>query len=918
MRSTARHCIIYFLLAMTSSSRNELQGSLPPIPPAEKKADHFFKATLFEESIPLYEEALSTLSVKTEGQARVRLHLAQAYFFSGQYAKIPDTLSKIDATSIDSSSQIHQFNTEAIYLLAQTYQKIKQYDLAVTTLKQYLSLEDQTPLIYKEEAKFELGLAYFHNGEGECAKNQWEEFSETSEKERLFLLSKIYLARLAIDEGQFPQAESLLHLLSHQIELDDVLQYALSFLRGEILFSQQQWHNAATHFEQAIPSKNHEKADWYHEALYNLGWCHLNLGDISANISENRREHLSKAEKCFLTLIEASPSDRAYLALGQCYLAKGSRLNEDNAYEELKRLLLDKSLFETDDAQYQALLLRAEVSSPYSERKRLFRQLTHESNCEYLYYANAWYLQGLNELDAEQATKERHEAKHHLDLAIKSLRKAFDLFYPTDKILAALSMKYQVHAHQLFGHREGYLKSLSLLSQLLDRYRDTLFSLLENPDEIYFLQGLAASHLVKEDEKNTFFEIAENSLTHAIESYPNGKFYPESLELLGTLYYQNECFGKSEDLFLKLANVISSSPSAGEAWYWAARSVECQGKDEQRRKQYLKNTYEAYPQSPYADEAYFRYYSYADYVGGKPEAIEHLESLKTKFCQSVYLIHVHYLMGLHALHENGQSLNLSNAIERFRQAEETFDRLFDEKMLPQENVCDLMTIRYRAMLERGSTYLTLSQNSEGAKKRVYLEHAEEIFLRMYNDSQNPKHFLAADGSYLQEEGSFLLAKCYTQANKDEAAERVFANMLERYHSAKITRSYYLSRVWYEQGRIAGKHKEYELAIEYFKHADDAGKGKILSTNELLDLWIQESLSYQGISRMDEAMLLLSRVINYNAISGQRLRAMYLRAEIYEKQERYELAKIQLEATAKQGGEWSLRAKEKLEESYAYR
>ena len=44
--------------------------------------------------------------------------------------------------------------------------------------------------------------------------------------------------------------------------------------------------------------------------------------------------------------------------------------------------------------------------------------------------------------------------------------------------------------------------------------------------------------------------------------------------------------------------------------------------------------------------------------------------------------------------------------------------------------------------------------------------------------------------------------------------------------------------------------------------------------------------------------------------------MYLRAEIYELQNRPELALKQLEATASKGGEWSQKAKEKLEK-YVY-
>ena len=64
------------------------------------------------------------------------------------------------------------------------------------------------------------------------------------------------------------------------------------------------------------------------------------------------------------------------------------------------------------------------------------------------------------------------------------------------------------------------------------------------------------------------------------------------------------------------------------------------------------------------------------------------------------------------------------------------------------------------------------------------------------------------------------------------------------------------------------------------------------------------------------MLILSKAINEDAVSGLRVKAMLLRAEIYQLQGRHELAQNQLEATAKKGGKWGFKAKEKLEQDMA--
>lgn len=85
----------------------------------------------------------------------------------------------------------------------------------------------------------------------------------------------------------------------------------------------------------------------------------------------------------------------------------------------------------------------------------------------------------------------------------------------------------------------------------------------------------------------------------------------------------------------------------------------------------------------------------------------------------------------------------------------------------------------------------------------------------------------------------------------------------------------------------------------------------LNPDEKLDLWIQQSQCHKEMKQLETAMLILSQVVNDETISAQRVKAMYLRAEIYELQGKPELAIKQLEATSTKGGEWALKAKQKL-------
>jgi hypothetical protein len=62
---------------------------------------------------------------------------------------------------------------------------------------------------------------------------------------------------------------------------------------------------------------------------------------------------------------------------------------------------------------------------------------------------------------------------------------------------------------------------------------------------------------------------------------------------------------------------------------------------------------------------------------------------------------------------------------------------------------------------------------------------------------------------------------------------------------------------------------------------------------------------------------LSEVINYQAVSQLRLKAMYLRAQFYAEQAKPVLARKQLESLALKDGPWGQKAKEQLETEYGY-
>lgn len=304
--------------------------------------------------------------------------------------------------------------------------------------------------------------------------------------------------------------------------------------------------------------------------------------------------------------------------------------------------------------------------------------------------------------------------------------------------------------------------------------------------------------------------------------------------------------------------------------------------------------------------------------------------MPSKFPGSPLLINAYYLIGLDAKKdrrsEEGRLVrhkNLTAAIDAFEQAEATFDALNEKKSIPSDDYDNYVHLRYRAVLERALANFAIAEQSQGAKRQIYLEYAEEVFRSILKDFQSGGQFLvqplykSSPYPRIYQESEFWLAKTLINQNNDAAAEQILSSMLEKYQSVKMTRSDYLSRTWFEKGQIAMRSQNYRDALRHFRDAEEAGKGNMLTTDQRLELLIRESDCYRAMNQLENAMRILSQVINDDSISGLRIKAMFLRAEIYELQDRRELARKQLQAAAKKGGDWSLKAKEKLDKEYGY-
>lgn len=882
------------------------------------QADTLFQATLYDKAIPLYKKFLQNLHAEKDATAAMASHaryqLAQAHLYNGEYFEVIELLEKCPENT-----------TEDYFLLAIAYRKTGEFERAIPFLQRYILQSGAS----KNDAQLELGLNYFFLKKSEEATDAFTKLVDSDALQPLRNIAILYLAKLDLSANNIESAEYALKKLQKSLSNDTLLCYEWAYLLGKTYFQKEDYEQAVSFFSVSLPKTDSEDMPWYNETLYHLGWSYLKMAEKDHSLDQ-RIIHFDQAAQAFKSLLHGNIAEKAALALGQTYLTRARSLDDAESYQRAEELLANKNLFISLESKAQALLLRAEAAPTYALRNTLYRNLTQQELRETPFYAEGWFLRGLNDFEegqSAQSSGKLDESSKAYEQAFNSFQKAFDLMSPIDKSRAAEAFKHQVAcAHQL-NTQESLIRALSLLDKFLKQEAE--IQALSNSDEFYYLHAITASRLANHDSTQNYNEIAETSLRQSLKQYPSGSFADSSLILLGTLLLNQNKAAEAEKVFSTICQDYPESDLIGESWFWRARCAEILGEIE-KSKEYKQIVFESHPDSIYAAEAYFSFYSFLDYTQGDRAAVKHLLGMQEKYSESPYIIPASYLIGLDYKRDRKtaegkwiRKKNLTAAIDAFQAAEHHFDSLYQNHKLNPKDLNYFITIKYRAILERALTNLMIADESQAAKQQIYLKYSEELLQQLIEDISHPKEPLKEiliDSDLclkICEEANHWLVQAYIKENNDVAAEKILTGMLEKYQSAKITKGYLLSRTWYEKAGLAIRRREYANAIQYLSLAEDSAKGRILSSDQKLDLWIQQSHCYQELKDWDHAILILSKVINDDSISSLRIKAMYLRAEAYELQGRHELARRQLEAASKNGGEWAQKAKQRLENNYGY-
>lgn len=879
-----------------------------------KQAERLFSEKLYGDALPLYAQLID-FSIEEELKIPLKLRLVACYLEEKQPLVALDLLSPLNDSF---------FLPQSFYLMSLAYRQLEEPLRALEILRQssLISICQHA----KNLIALEQGCLLIQIGDFSRAQQVLEKIPQQNSDPISYGLAQLHLAKIHLITHQFEAAQQILSFLSQQLSQQHLLNVERIYLTGCLFQARNEDSEAAKCFEELLPKALSSNSDWSVQILKSLIACNLKQALMMEIPSERVQMLLSQTEMLLQQLLVQAPIESSYLLLTDFYLIKAKRLSDSESYEKAQQLLEKEELFPTQEGYHLALLKSAEAAPSFQERNSLYEQLISDPYLPKDISIKVLFFKGINHF--EEGLKNQNQlitktANSHFEQAAQTLGQTFQIGKDDDSVRSAAALKYQAIAYTYQPGREKAMQGWQIISQLISQ--PSLLSTFEYPQEIYCLAAWIALHLNQVD----ILEQSKALLQQRKAIAKTSSIWEErSLKLEGLICLRLNDYSQADRLFARFLQEYPHSSSIGEVWFWRAHAA-C---NPSLKKEYFQQVYTQAPHSSYAPIAYFQFYSYQEYIQGHRKAIKHLKGMPLLFPTHPLLISAYYLIGLNQkknlISEEGQILrrkDLTAAIDAFQEAESTFDNLFEKKLIPSDQLSYFFQVRMRAQLEKAEANLAIAQSSTGGKKQIYLEYAEGVFKQLIHkfttlDSHAMESLIDPSSPYpkIWAEAELKLAETYEEKNCWKEAEAVLDESLEHYRNVKIAQSHGLMRVWVKKGKLAQRRVDHQGALRCFIEAENAThKYQGLSPNEKLNLWIQQSLCYKALNQLDNAMRLLSQVINDDVISPLRVKAMYLRAEIYECQGRPELALKQLEATAHKGGEWSQKAKERLEQIYGF-
>lgn len=380
---------------------------------------------------------------------------------------------------------------------------------------------------------------------------------------------------------------------------------------------------------------------------------------------------------------------------------------------------------------------------------------------------------------------------------------------------------------------------------------------------------------------------AANQATKFLEENPSCPQGAAWHHLLGLIFFD---LHEDEQALFHLTTALNQFPLYEKKDHLLfVSSFLVEKKDFELARSQRKELVSKYLLSAYAPEAYFRIFPEKEYTLGSPPALNHLGELIKLFPQSAWAIAAHYYIGQFSKDESDAISHFENAILIF-------------ETLSKQLLGDPALYNYFESMQI-ATLIELGRRGKEEHLKKVISHLEEKFKKKESSPDNASSY---------EEALYLLAEIYGSQNFFDLARKQLLSLVEWEQQNKLT-SDFLIKAYIALAQGEQKMKKFKESLDWI---DLAEKGATRSL--LLEVRIAKSALLKEMGRLDEAMMVLSKTINDSCASQVRIKAMFLRAELYELKQRHDLAIKQLEACAKKGGEWGKKAKEKLELTYGYK
>ena len=698
--------------------------------------------------------------------------------------------------------------------------------------------------------------------------------------------ARLLLARLSMETSRFEEA----HAALGQVEEGAPFKGEWLFLRGELAYLQRLYSEAAPLFEQALtgcPEADKETL------LRHLGDCYARAFRDSGREHDARRASLQQAQEVLRALARIAPG-REELPLELARLSlEAWRCFGDERERDRVHALLAKRAFARSADEAEALWLCAHAAPALEQRLGFYTLLCDERFQSTPFYDRAWFSYGQTAFALFDETGETRWLGDAQSAFARLAERCSDQSLAAEACLLgaeALALQDEANCPAALRQLEALDAADLPLSDDVRGRRDAL-------------TGALAERLFRTSRNPVYLDKARNALSRLLAASPAAWMRSEALFRLGCLHFLSGDYNQAAALFEKAAAEDPSGAFAPEALYFCAKS---RMQLESDPRPIFRQLYETYPQAARAPEAYFAIYSVEEYLRGGEDALWHLKHVEKRYPQSPYAVIAAYLIAENYNLERKNATGLvlcprepAKAGQFLAKAARLYAYLKEKELIPAAWRASLSCVCTQARLERALLFGDLAESQrELAALLQELEACSEMPL-----PEKTRFF---------EECGLGLILCQVKRGDDSAAIIAAEEMMSACHARQLGPSYYQTLALQEKARAEMRLGLFAEALTTLDVAEITGQSAdALATEERLQLWIVKSECLRSLRRLDEAMLVLSNVINADAVSALRLKAMLQRAEIYELQGRPELAVRQLEALSPKGGEWGAIAQQRL-------